>query len=226
MSLFDLTGKVAIITGSSRGIGRAIADALADQGAKVVISSRKVEACVEAAEAINRRHGEGRAIVVPANISSKDDLQRLMDETRKAFGKIDILVCNAASNPFYGSQLDIPDEAFRKILEVVIGFEQFRHGSPQEIRNIHLHGPGRAIRLAGHAIPAFVVGHVGLAGHVADPQHVKRTDIDADGAAFVGDALGLVDDNRNAGLGGGKRHGLRPFVNVAHQALARMRCLS
>src|SRR5688500_20394761 len=81
MSLFDLTGKVAIVTGSSRGIGRAIADALADQGAKVVISSRKVEACVEAAEAINTRHGEGRAVVVPANISSKEELQHLVDET-------------------------------------------------------------------------------------------------------------------------------------------------
>ena len=59
----------------------------------------------------------GHAIAVPANISSQEDLQRLMDETRKAFGKIDILVCNAASNPFYGSQLDITDDAFRKILD-------------------------------------------------------------------------------------------------------------
>ena len=82
MSLFDLTGKVAIITGSSRGIGRAIAEAMADQGAKVVISSRKAEACQEVADAINAKHGEGRAIVVPASISSKEELQRLVDETR------------------------------------------------------------------------------------------------------------------------------------------------
>ena len=75
MSLFDLTGKVAIITGSSRGIGRAIAEAMADQGAKVVISSRKAEACQEVADAINAKHGEGRAIVVPASISSKEALQ-------------------------------------------------------------------------------------------------------------------------------------------------------
>lgn len=114
--LFDLTGKVAVITGSSRGIGRAIAERMAQQGAKVVISSRKAGPCEEVAAGINAQH-PGHAIAVPANISSKDDLQRLMDETRKAFGQIDILVCNAASNPFYGSQLDISDDAFRKILE-------------------------------------------------------------------------------------------------------------
>ena len=113
--LFDLTGKVAVITGSSRGIGRAIAEQMAAHGAKVVISSRKAGPCEEVAAAINARSA-GHAIAVPANISSKDDLQRLMDETRKAFGKIDILVCNAASNPFYGSQLDISDDAFGKIL--------------------------------------------------------------------------------------------------------------
>jgi NAD(P)-dependent dehydrogenase (short-subunit alcohol dehydrogenase family) len=114
--LFDLTGKVAVITGSSRGIGRAIAERMAEQGAKVVISSRKAGPCEEVAAAINERN-PGHAIAVPANISSKEDLQRLVDETRKAFGQIDILVCNAASNPFYGSQLDIPDDAFRKILD-------------------------------------------------------------------------------------------------------------
>ncbi|HEX7945030.1 MAG TPA: SDR family oxidoreductase [Phenylobacterium sp.] len=114
--LFDLTGKVAVITGSSRGIGRAIAEHMARQGAKVVISSRKAGPCDEVAALINER-SPGHAIAVPANISSKEDLQRLMDKTRKAFGKIDILVCNAASNPFYGSQLEITDEAFRKVLE-------------------------------------------------------------------------------------------------------------
>jgi NAD(P)-dependent dehydrogenase (short-subunit alcohol dehydrogenase family) len=114
--LFDLSGKVAVITGSSRGIGRAIAERFAQQGAKVVISSRKAGPCEEVAAAINATN-PGSAIAVPANISSKEDLQRLMDETRKAFGQIDILVCNAASNPFYGSQLDISDDAFRKILD-------------------------------------------------------------------------------------------------------------
>jgi NAD(P)-dependent dehydrogenase (short-subunit alcohol dehydrogenase family) len=114
--LFDLTGKVVVITGSSRGIGRAIAQRMAEQGAKVVISSRKAGPCDEVAAGINEK-SPGHAIAVPANISSKEDLQRLMDETRKAFGRIDVLVCNAASNPYYGSQLDISDDAFRKILD-------------------------------------------------------------------------------------------------------------
>jgi NAD(P)-dependent dehydrogenase (short-subunit alcohol dehydrogenase family) len=117
MNLFDLSGKVAVITGSSRGIGRAIAEAMADHGARVVISSRKAEACAEAADAINAKHGEGRAIVVPANISSKEALQNLVDETRRQLGRIDILVCNAASNPYYGPMAGISDDQFRKILE-------------------------------------------------------------------------------------------------------------
>ena len=115
--LFDLTGKIAIVTGSSRGIGLAIAAALAEHGARVVISSRKQEACDEVAQAINAQHGEGRAIAVAANISAKDDLQNLVDETRKAFGRIDVLVCNAASNPYYGPMAGISDDQFRKILE-------------------------------------------------------------------------------------------------------------
>lgn len=115
--LFDMTGKVAIVTGSSRGIGLAIAAALAEHGAKVVISSRKQDACDEVARAINAQHGEGRAIAVAANISSKDDLQHLVDETRRAFGRIDVLVCNAASNPYYGPMAGISDDQFRKILE-------------------------------------------------------------------------------------------------------------
>src|SRR5687767_7896485 len=93
-NLFDLTDKVAIVTGSSRGIGRAIAEALAEQGAKVVISSRKEAACREAADAINQAHGEERAIVAPANISSKEELQAMVDRTRQQWGRIDVLVCN------------------------------------------------------------------------------------------------------------------------------------
>jgi len=116
MNQFDLSGKVAIVTGSSRGIGRAIAEALADHGAKVVISSRKAEACQEVADAINANH-PGAAIVVPASISSKDALQELVDETRRQLGRIDVLVCNAASNPYYGPMAGISDEQFRKILD-------------------------------------------------------------------------------------------------------------
>src|SRR3984957_8255578 len=116
MELFDLTGKVPVITGSSRGIGKAIAERMAEHGAKVVISSRKPGPCDEVAAAINAKY-PGAAIAVPANISSKDDLQRLVDETRKAFGQVDILVCNAASNPYYGPMSGISDDAFRKILD-------------------------------------------------------------------------------------------------------------
>ena len=115
-TLFDLTGKVAVITGSSRGIGKAIAERMAQHGAKVTISSRKAGPCEEVAAEINAKY-PGAAIAVPANISSKEDLQRLVDETRKAFGKVEIVVCNAASNPYYGPMAGIEDDQFRKILE-------------------------------------------------------------------------------------------------------------
>lgn len=117
MSLFDLSGKTAIITGSSRGIGKAIAEEMAEQGARVVISSRKPEPCEEVAAELNAKHGDGTAIAVPANISSKDDLKNLVDETNAAFGKIDIVVCNAASNPYYGPMAGISDDQFEKVLQ-------------------------------------------------------------------------------------------------------------
>ena len=117
MSLFSLAGQVAIITGSSRGIGRAIAERMAEHGAKVVISSRKAGPCEEVAQAICRAHGEGAAIAIPANSSSKDELRHLVDETMRRLGRIDTLVCNAASNPYYGPMAGIEDEQFRKILE-------------------------------------------------------------------------------------------------------------
>ncbi len=117
MSLFDMSGKSVIITGSSRGIGRAIAEEMAEQGARVVISSRKPEPCAEVAAAINEKHGEGTAISVPANISSKEELQNLVDTTNAAFGKVDALVCNAASNPYYGPMSGISDDQFEKVLQ-------------------------------------------------------------------------------------------------------------
>ena len=117
MSLFDLTGKSAIITGSSRGIGKAIAEAFAEQGAKVTISSRKPGPCQEVAKELNDKHGDGTAIAHPANISDKAGLQAMVDATNEAFGKVDIVVCNAASNPYYGPMEGISDEAFEKILQ-------------------------------------------------------------------------------------------------------------
>ena len=117
MSLFSLDGKVAVVTGSTRGIGRAIAERMAEAGARVVISSRKAEACATVAEAINHAHGAGRALAIPANISSKDDLKHLALESTRQLGRIDVLVCNAASNPYYGPLGGIADEQFRKILD-------------------------------------------------------------------------------------------------------------
>lgn len=117
MSLFDLSGKVAVVTGSSRGIGRAIADELAAQGAKVVISSRKQDACAVVADELNVRHGTGTAVAIAASISSKVALEDMFKASREALGPIDILVCNAASNPYYGSMDGISDDQFRKILD-------------------------------------------------------------------------------------------------------------
>lgn len=114
MNLFDLSGKVAVITGSSRGIGRSIAENLARAGARVVISSRKADACETVAQAIRAEGGE--AIVVPANIADRGALEALVSETRAHWGRIDIMVANAASNPYYGPMLGLPDEAFTKIM--------------------------------------------------------------------------------------------------------------
>jgi NAD(P)-dependent dehydrogenase (short-subunit alcohol dehydrogenase family) len=111
---FDLTGQVAVITGSSRGIGRSAAETMAALGAKVVVSSRKAEACGEVAAAIRTAGGE--ALVIPCNISRKDEVEDLIDGTLKHWGRIDTLVCNAAVNPYFGPLAGIPDEAFDKIM--------------------------------------------------------------------------------------------------------------
>ena len=114
--LFDLTGKVAVITGSSRGIGRAIAGAMADHGARVVISSRKQDACEAVAGEINAKH-PGAATAIAASISSKAALEALVARTTAEVGPIDVLVCNAASNPYFGPMTGLGDDAFRKILD-------------------------------------------------------------------------------------------------------------
>lgn len=116
MTLFDMTGKTAVITGSTKGIGRAIAERMVEHGAQVVISSRKQDQCDQVAKELNDKFGKGKAIAVAANISSKENLQNLVDEANRAFGKIDVLVCNAASNPYYGPLAGISDDQFSKIL--------------------------------------------------------------------------------------------------------------
>jgi NAD(P)-dependent dehydrogenase (short-subunit alcohol dehydrogenase family) len=112
--MFGLAGKVAVITGSSRGIGRSIAEAMAGLGAKVVISSRKADACEEVAKAIAANGGE--AAVIPCNISRKAEVEALVEGARSRFGPIDILVCNAAVNPAFGPMAQLTDEAFDKIM--------------------------------------------------------------------------------------------------------------
>jgi NAD(P)-dependent dehydrogenase (short-subunit alcohol dehydrogenase family) len=111
---FDLTGKVAIVTGSSRGIGRATAELFARLGAKVVVSSRKTEACEPVAEVIRAEGGE--ATVIPCNISRRAEVEALVAGTVERFGGIDVLVCNAAVNPYYGPLAGLSDEAFDKIM--------------------------------------------------------------------------------------------------------------
>ena len=115
MSLFDLTGKVALVTGSTKGIGEAIVHQMAAHGAKVVVSSRKGDACDKVAADINAKHPD-HAIAIPCNISEKDQLQKLVDGTLSHWGQIDALVCNAAVNPYFGPSKDIPDDAFDKIM--------------------------------------------------------------------------------------------------------------
>ncbi|WP_374414468.1 SDR family NAD(P)-dependent oxidoreductase [Novosphingobium colocasiae] len=147
--LFDLSGKVAIVTGASRGIGRAIAEALADAGAQVVISSRNLDACEEAAAAINAQMGETRATAIAADISVKDDLRELVAETEKRLGPVDVLVCNAAVSSHYGPTLEIPDDEFHKIINGNVLSNQWL---------VQLVAPGMIERKAGSIIIVASLG--------------------------------------------------------------------
>ncbi len=118
MDRFSLKNKTAIVTGSSRGIGRAIAVAYARAGARVVITSRKADACRAVVDQIRTEGLE--AMAIPCNISSKEQIHALVDQTEAAYGPADVLVCNAAVNPYYGPMSEIPDDAFAKVLDVNI----------------------------------------------------------------------------------------------------------
>ena len=112
-SLFDLAGKIALVTGATRGIGRSIAEELGKAGAKVAICSRKADACAETEADLARSGIE--VLAMPCNVSRKEELQALVDATRARWGRIDIVVANAATNPYYGPLTGIGDEAFDKI---------------------------------------------------------------------------------------------------------------
>jgi NAD(P)-dependent dehydrogenase (short-subunit alcohol dehydrogenase family) len=152
MSQFDMTGKVAVITGSSRGIGEAIAHELADHGAKVVITSRNLAPCEAVAAAINAKH-PGHAIAISSSLSSKESLQAMIDAGVAAFGPIDILVCNAASNPHYGPMETITDEQLRKTLD---------HNIVSQHWLITMVAPGMRTRKSGSIILVSSIG--GLRG--------------------------------------------------------------
>lgn len=114
MPPFSLDHKVALITGSTRGIGKAIAEAMAEAGARVVISSRKAEACEQVAGELL---GQGReAIAIPCNVSVREEVEALAEATLARWGRIDALVCNAAVNPYFGPLSGLSDEAFAKIM--------------------------------------------------------------------------------------------------------------
>jgi NAD(P)-dependent dehydrogenase (short-subunit alcohol dehydrogenase family) len=115
-TLFDLSDKTAIVTGASRGIGEAIARRLAQHGANVIVSSRKLDACQEVTDSINAVEKREAAHAVACNISHKEELQRLVDETKAKWGPADILVSNAAVNPYFGPSSEMSDEQFDKVL--------------------------------------------------------------------------------------------------------------
>ncbi|WP_417520109.1 SDR family NAD(P)-dependent oxidoreductase [Minwuia sp.] len=112
--LFDLTGKTAVVTGGSKGIGKAICLALAAHGANVIVASRKIDGCQAVVDEIRAEGGEATAL--SCNITHREDLEKLVRQSREAYGRIDIMIANAAVNPFMGSNLDIPDDAFQKIM--------------------------------------------------------------------------------------------------------------
>ncbi len=124
-TLFDLTGKTAIVTGASRGIGEAIARRYAEHGANVIVSSRKIDSCQEIVNSINEKEGREAAHAVACNISHREHLQALVDETNTKFGDVDILVNNAAVNPSFGPSKDITEEQIDKIFDCNIKSSHF-----------------------------------------------------------------------------------------------------
>ena len=117
-TLFDLDGKIAFVSGASRGIGEAIAKLLAQQGAHVIVSSRKIDGCQAVADAITAAGGKATAIA--CHIGELDQIQNVFSQIRAQFGRLDILVNNAATNPQFCNVLDTDVSAFQKTVDVNI----------------------------------------------------------------------------------------------------------
>jgi NAD(P)-dependent dehydrogenase (short-subunit alcohol dehydrogenase family) len=141
---FDMTGKVAVVTGASRGIGEAIATALAEQGAQVVVSSRKQEGCDAVAASINA--AGGKALAHACNIGDMAALTKLFATVHSTFGRVDVLVNNAATNPYYGHILDTDLGAFQKTVDVNI--RGYFYSSVMAGRIMRTHGGGSIINIA------------------------------------------------------------------------------
>ena len=145
--LFDMAGKVALITGSTKGIGRSIAEEMARCGAKVVISSRKADACEQVAGELKEQGFE--AIAVPCHVGRKDDLQNLVDQTLATWGRIDTLVCNAATNPVYGTTQEMTDEAWDKIMDTNVKGTFWL--TQMALPHLAEHGDGQVVSLSSIA---------------------------------------------------------------------------
>jgi NAD(P)-dependent dehydrogenase (short-subunit alcohol dehydrogenase family) len=141
---FDLTGRVAVVTGASRGIGEAIARAFAERGAQVVVSSRKQEGCEAVAAAINA--AGGKASAVACHIGDMEALGKLFATVQEKFGRVDVLVNNAATNPYYGHILDTDLGAFQKTVDVNV--RGYFYASVLAARIMRTHGGGSIINVA------------------------------------------------------------------------------
>ena len=166
MKLFDLSGKVAVVTGSSRGIGRAIAEAFAEASGRVVISARNAGPCEEAASAIRDKGGE--AMAVTARISDKAQLENLVAFARRTYGRIDIMVCNAASNPYFGPLTGLKEEVFLKIMQ---------NNVMSNISMMNMVGPEMAERRDGVFIIVSSIGGLVGSSHIAAYNMSKAADI-------------------------------------------------
>ena len=164
--MFDLKGKVAVVTGGSRGIGRSICEQMAAHGAKVVVSSRKLPACEEVVKGIKARGGEATAVA--ASISEKAQLENLVAEARKAYGKIDIMVCNAASNPYFGPLTGLKEEVFQKIMQ---------NNVMSNLWLMNMVGPEMAERKDGAFIIVSSIGALVGSAHIAAYNMSKAADL-------------------------------------------------